>query len=494
MRRAIIVLATVLVSMPLTAKVVLPSIFSDSMVLQRESDVNLWGKAEPGSKVTIVPSWDKKKYVAKANSDGTWKTSIATAEAGGPYSITFSDGSKPSLVLDDILLGEVWICSGQSNMEMPVKGFSLQSVNESAQTIRDCYAHPDIRIFNVGRNDAQTIQTDCEGTWQHPTPENVANCSAIAYFFGREITDLVGVPVGLVTSYWGGTMAETWMTKESFMEIEGIDKSHVDALEEGTQTARLYNGMIAPIAGFTAKGFLWYQGESNRQRPFDYAAILGRMIRLWRDAWGCQDMPFIMTQLAQYVYHGNQCLCLPVLIEQQYKTADSTPLTYVASTTDMDSPRIIHPAKKKECGERMAAIALEHCYGIKGLVGESPRYAGMDVEGDKLTVRFTRLNSLPCWPHEGDTFSWQDKDLNIIDVKGFELAGEDKVFHPAKCVGLPGADRITLQCEEVPEPKAVRYAFRNVIESNVTTVYGVPLAPFRSDDWEITKMMLFGSE
>ena len=492
MKRILTLISASLVAVNISATVTLPSIFSDSMVLQRESDVNIWGKAEPGSKVTLTASWDGKRYSTDADSDGNWKTVIRTAEAGGPYSLKISDGRKSSLTLKDIMLGEVWICSGQSNMEMPVKGFSLQRVAESAQTIRDCYAHPDIRIFNVERNDSETLQHECTGEWQYPTPENVANCSAIAYFFGREITDLVGVPVGLVTSYWGGTMIETWMTRESVMDIDGIDKSAVDALEEGTQTGRLFNGMIAPIAGFTAKGFLWYQGESNRRRPLDYSALLCRMIRLWRDAWGEQEMPFIMTQLAQFGYGADDLLILPVLVEQQYKAADAVPLTYVATTTDMDSPRIIHPAHKKECGERMAAIALDHCYGIHGLYGESPRYAGMDVEGNRLTVRFTRLNHLSSWPHEGDTFSWLDKDGKLIDVKGFELAGEDGIFHPATSAGLPGPDRITLQAEGVENPKAVRYAFRNVIECNVVTTYGVPLAPFRSDDWEVTDEMMFG--
>lgn len=490
MKRIIISLLSLAVCATAFAKVELPSILGNGMVLQRNAEVTLWGKAQPGARLTVTPSWDGHTYTTSVGSDGRWSIKVSTSDAGGPYTLTFSDSRKSSTVVEDILLGEVWICSGQSNMEMPVKGYVAQPVAGSAQAIRDCYAHQGVRIFNVGRNDADTPQEDCSGEWQHSTPESVANCSAVAYFFGREVSDLLGVPVGLVTSYWGGTMIETWMTRESVLALD-VDKSVFDEVPEGPAPGHLYNGMINPIVNYTAKGFIWYQGESNRYHPFDYATLMSRMINLWREAWGDGDMPFIAAQLAQYRYDGAEYLTLPVLVEQQYKAADSTPNTYIASTTDMDSPSIIHPSRKILVGERMAAIALTHTYGMKGLSGESPRYTGMDIDGSKVTLHFSGMADTDAYDFKGEFFSWLDKDLKVIRIKGFEVAGEDRVFHPATAhPGWPIASYIEVQCDEVPHPVAVRYAFRNVLENNVITGAGVPLAPFRTDNWEITPEML----
>lgn len=376
---------------------------------------------------------------------------------------------------------------------MPVKGYVAQPVAGSAQAIRDCYAHQGVRIFNVGRNDAETPQEDCSGVWEHSTPESVANCSAAAYFFGREVSDLLGVPVGLVTSYWGGTMIETWMTRESVMALD-VDKSVFEDAPEGPAPGHLFNGMINPIVNYTAKGFIWYQGESNRYHPFDYGVLMSRMISLWREKWGNNDMPFIAAQLAQYRYDNVDHLALPVLVEQQYWAADHTPNTYIASTTDMDSPSIIHPSRKILVGERMAAIALTHAYGMKGMSGESPRYKDMEVEGNKVTLHFSHPNGMAetdAYDFKGEFFSWLDKDLKVIRVKGFEVAGEDKVFHPATAhLGWPISSYIEVQCDDVQHPVAVRYAFKNVQENNVITGAGVPLAPFRTDNWEITQEML----
>lgn len=491
MKRILIVAIALLACTVASARIELPSLLGDGMVLQRNSEVSLWGKAAPQSRVTIRTSWNDCKKSITADLNGDWKTTVHTDEAGGPYFITISDGRNSKVSLKDVMLGEVWICGGQSNMEMPVKGFIGQPVNESEATIRECHAHPGIRIFNVKRHSTDTLQTDCKGEWMYPTPENVAECSATAYFFGRELSDILNVPVGIITSYWGGTMIETWMIEESILSIDGIDKSVFKEVPEGPGPGKLYNGMIHPVTRFTAKGFIWYQGESNRYHPFDYSKLMSSMIRLWRTSWGNDDMPFICAQLAQYRYDGAQYLCLPVLIEQQYKAARSTPNTYIAPTTDLDSPSIIHPARKRQCGERMAAIALKRCYGINGLPGESPEYSKMEIDGNKVTLHFTNMAESEDWPVNGESFSWLDKDLKVIKVKGFEIAGEDRRFFPAKAsLSWPVADRIMVESDSVQVPVAVRYAFRNVIESNVTTVSGIPLAPFRTDDWEITPEML----
>lgn len=473
------------------AKVELPAVLADNMVLQRNSDVNLWGKAQPNRAVTVVTSWNAKKYKTESDANGNWKLKVITAEAGGPYEIEFSDGEK--LTLKGILLGEVWVCGGQSNMEMPIRGFVAQPVQGAVEAIREAYAHPDIRIFNVGRNCIGELQDDCKGEWKLPTPQNVADCSATAYFFGRMLSDVLGVPVGLVTSYWGGTKAEVWMTREAITATQGIDVEY--ALQpdgNGFAPQSMYNGMIHPIINFTAKGFIWYQGESNRDRAFDYGKLFASLIQCWRKAWGNDEMPFLCAQLVQYRYDGPEYLSLPVVIEGQYEAAKALKNVYVAPTTDLAFPSIIHPPFKREVGERMAGIALEHSYDVTGFASESPKYTGMEIDGSKVTLRFEGMADSDKFDAVGHNFSWVDKNMKVISVKGFEVAGDDRKFYPAKArLSWPVSDRITVESDSVKNPVAVRYAFRNCIEANVLTVMGTPLAPFRTDTWEIPENELF---
>lgn len=458
------------------AKVQLPSIFSDSMVLQRDSSVTVWGKSTPGSKVKISVSWDGAKYQAISDNDGHWQVRIKTGPAGGPYTVTFSDGGREKTVISDVMLGEVWVCGGQSNMAMPVKGFPGQAAVEGQATVRDSWQHRGVRYFSVETNTASEPQYDCTGSWHLPTPDNVANCSAVAYYFGRMVSDLLGVPVGLVVSCVGGTMAESWMPEEDLRAIPGIKL--FDKAPEGTGPGELFNAMIAPIAGFTSKGFIWYQGESNKYSPFDYSAVLTGMIRSWRNAWNADDAPFIQAQLAQYKYNSPEGLIVPVLIEQQYKVARNVPGVHVASTTDLGQPNCIHPDRKLMVGERMAAIALRECYGIDGLYGESPACTGFEIKGNEITLHFNN-NPDDLWYN---TFTRTDSESKRVVIKGFEIAGDDRVWHKATAEfgEWPRLD-IIVKSDEVPLPTAVRYAFRNVSEANVHTVTGVPLAPFRTD-------------
>ena len=490
-RRFLFLTLLLSLAVAVSAEVKLPSVLGNDMVLQRNSEVNLWGSATPDRTVTVRTSWNGKKYKTKSDSNGKWALKVATGEAGGPYEIEFSDGDK--LTLGGILLGEVWVCGGQSNMEMPIKGFVAQPVQGAAEAIRDSYAHPDIRIFNVGRNRTETPQDDCKGEWKKPTPQNVAECSATAYFFGRMLTDILGVPVGLVTSYWGGTKAEVWMTRDAIKATEGID--HAFALKpdgNGFAPQTMYNGMIHPIAKFTAKGFIWYQGESNRDRAFDYGKLFVSLIKNWREAWGDDNMSFLCAQLVQYRYDGAQYLSLPVVIEGQYYAAQTLKNVYVAPTTDLSFPSIIHPPFKREVGERLAGIALDKSYSLPGFGAESPRYESMQVDGNKVVLRFTGMADNAEYDAVGENFSWVDKDMRVISIKGFEVAGADRKFYPAKARNSwPVSDRITVESDSVKNPVAVRYAFRNSIDANVITGMGTPLAPFRTDNWEIPENELF---
>ena len=266
------------------AKVTLPSVIGSNMVLQRNTDVNLWGTAEANKKVKITASWTKEKFSVKADKDGKWATTIPTVDAGGPYTLTFDDGEKTELT--NILLGEVWVCSGQSNMEMPVGGYMYQPVDGAMEHIKEAYKYSDIRMFTVPRCTSQTPVEDCDTMWRESSPMTVRTFSAAAYFFGKQLQKMLKVPVGLITANWGGTRIEAWMSKEA---LDGVQSRNVDFDKKyrGPNSNNvLYNGMISPINKFTAKGFIWYQGCANRYNWFDYAALQTAMIKGWRKDWG----------------------------------------------------------------------------------------------------------------------------------------------------------------------------------------------------------------
>lgn len=465
------------------AKVTLPAVLGDNMVLQRNTNANIWGKAKPGATVKVRPSWDNKTYKATADNDGNWKTAIATGYAGGPYSITISDGDQ--VVLNNVLLGEVWICSGQSNMEMMVHGFMHQPVEGGLDAILDAPNHPDMRFFTVERASLDAPADDCKGTWQESTTDAVADFSACAYYFGHLLNQILGVPVGLISTNWGGSTIETWIDEETFSGIKDIDVAFSRSMNQpNSQVAKLYNGMINPITDYTAKGFIWYQGESNRGHHDDYVKLQTALINSWRDKWNNPEMPFYMVQLAPYNYEGAEKMSLPLMIEAQYKVADSMDKVGVAATNDIGNPTCIHPQRKKQVGQRLAFLALQNDYGIKGLPLPAPRYKSMKVEGNKATLEFNNLLFVHDW-WDGNSFhSYQD--TSYIRPVGFEVAGEDKVFYPATASFGHGVNTIDVWSDKVEHPVAVRYYFHNYVpDANVKTCLDQPLVPFRTDNWEV---------
>lgn len=465
------------------AKVTLPAVLGDNMVLQRNTEANLWGKAKPGATITISPSWDNKKYKVKTDKDGNWKTAIVTSDAGGPYNITITDGDK--VVLDNILLGEVWICSGQSNMEMMVHGFMHQPVEGGLEAILDAPNHPDMRFFTVERASLDSPTDDCKGIWQESTTDAVADFSACAYFFGHLLNQILGVPIGLISTNWGGSAIETWIDEETFAGIKDIDITHSRSMNlPNQQVARLYNGMIHPITDYTAKGFIWYQGESNLGHHNDYIKLQTALINSWRDKWNNSEMPFYMVQLAPYNYEGAEKMSLPLMIEAQYKVADNMNKVGIAATTDIGNPTCIHPSHKKEVGQRLAFLALQNDYGIKGLPLPAPTYKSMTVEGNKATLEFNNLLFVHDW-WDGNSFhSYQN--TSYIQPVGFEIAGEDKVFYPANASFGHGVNTIEVFSDKVARPVAVRYYFHNYVsDANVKTCLDQPLVPFRTDNWEV---------
>lgn len=488
MKNVYLLIVMLLLPFMASAEVKLPPIIGNNMVLQRNADVNLWGTAAPGKKVVVHTSWDNRKYKVTADeSDGRWAVKIHTGNAGGPYAISVSDGEE--LVIENILLGEVWICGGQSNMEMPVCGFMYQPVENSAEHILYATETPDIRMFNVPRVSSTEKQDSCGGEWLVSNPQNVARFSAVGYFFGKTLNRVLGgIPIGLISSNWGGSSIETWMTEASIDSIPNIDhKLAKSGTYENTAPQRLYNSMIWPLRNFTAKGFIWYQGEANRHNWFDYKELMVNLVQLWRNTWQNMEMPFYYVQLAPYAYEGDDKRSLAMMVEAQYQALAEIPHSGIAATTDLGNRICIHPQKKMEVGERLAYLALCNDYGVSGLPRPAPTFKSMvrdDENQQKLILSFNNLSVMYEW-NEPDSFKGFLPDGHLTP-SGFEISGDDHVWHKAEAGFRWWENKIEVWSEDVPHPVAVRYAFKNFpADANVVTTSGQPLVPFRTDDWVV---------
>lgn len=489
MKKIIVLLVAAVIPLLSFAKISLSGIIGDNMVLQRNTVVKLWGKAECNKTVTVIPSWDRHTYKVKAAGDGSWLVNIRTGDAGGPYTIRISDGDER--VLQNIMLGEVWICGGQSNMEMPVCGFMYQPVEQSSETILEALENPSIRMFTVPRISKAEVMDTCAGEWKTSSPASVCEFSAVGYFFGRTLTRaLQGIPVGLIAMNWGGSNIETWMTEECIDAIPGIDHRLAKSLSADNRAPqRLFNGMVNPIRNFASKGFIWYQGESNRYNWFDYRKLLVAMVDLWRNVWGNAEMPFYYVQLAPHMYDGDQFRSLPLVVEAQYEALAEIPHSGIAATTDLGNRTCIHPSKKIQVGRRLAYLALTNDYGIKGLPRPAPTYKSMELvkderRGNMLVLSFNHLSEKGRL-NDPDSFHGYLPE-GYSKPGGFEIAGKDRVYHPAKASYVWWENKIEVWSDEVQDPVAVRYAFRNFCpEANVATTLEQPLVPFRTDRWEV---------
>ncbi len=459
------------------ADIKLPKILASGMVLQRNSQVNLWGWADPGESLTIQGDWLKRDYKAVADSFGNWSVAIPTKEAGSAHSITLS--GKNTIQLTDILFGEVWIGSGQSNMEMPMAAVSnaYTGISNSDTEIANA-SFPDIRLFHVGNYSSKVPLDDVEEgivmygvpvsdcAWKPCTPETVPHFSSTAYFFAAELHRQLGVPIGIIDASWGGTSAEAWTP------ISGLEKLNYEKeVDEATQLpqesdrkipTRLYNGMIHPLRNYTVKGVIWYQGESNRLRPEKYHDLFSTMISEWRSAFG-HTFPFYFAQIAPFNYGEANAAFLR---EAQAQT-ESVPKTGMVVTMDIGNEKDIHPKNKREVGRRFALLALTHDYR-KNIVSSGPR------------LKKSRFNKTRAHL----TFEYAKDGLITKDGKTpdfFEIAGPDKIFRPATAT-IDG-NTLSVSSPSVQNPQAVRFAFSSLASPNLTNTAGLPAQPFRTDDW-----------
>jgi len=468
----------------LQADVKVPALFTDQMVLQREHANPLWGWADPGEEVHVVIAQRQAKKT-KADEDGKWRVVLDPLPAGGPHKIVIE--GKNRLVIDDVLVGEVWVCSGQSNM-----AWTVNNTYASDLTARTS-DYPQLRMITVPRLGTQEPQDDFDGNWQKSSPETVGQFSAVGYFFGRVLHQVLDVPIGLIHDSWGGSACEAWVPRplletdpryqpliDRWVEIEkaGTDQRR---LTGNARPGNLFNGMLHPVIGYGIRGAIWYQGESNAGRAYQYRHLFPLMIQAWRDAWRQGDFSFYWVQLADFMQEKDEPMesAWAELREAQTMTQQLAN-TGQAVIIDIGEGDDIHPRNKEDVGERLARLALAQDYGID-IAHRSPEFKSMERDGNKVTITFDHT--------EGGLMSFDTRE-----VTGFTVAGPDKAFVNAQAMVVektedgkpippPQRNQVLVWSDEVAEPVAVRYAWADNPDGNLQTVLGLPATPFRTDDW-----------
>ena len=476
MKKLILAALALIAAGSIQAKVTLPPVIGDNMVLQQQTSAAIFGKAEPGKTVTVKTSWNKKKVSAVADSQtGKWLVRVQTPAAGGPYEITISDGDKT--VLHDVLIGEVWFASGQSNMEMPMKGYGSQPARDGTKFIVKAKASRPIRICNIKKQSSIAVQDSCAGSWEKNTPNTVAKTSATAYFFADALQNALDIPVGIIVSSWGGSSIETWIKREVFeKEYPEIDLGHLygkKAIRRKHQDpCLLYNGQVAPLIPFTFKGMIWYQGEANRAWPDKYVLLQRSYVKMMREDFQVPDAPFYCVQIAPYPYDNGRKTHSGYLCEAQQKSVEGLEHAGYVTTTDIGEYGTIHPCRKQEVGQRLAWLALQKDYGMDAIDAVAPTYKIVQFHDGKGFVEM-KVGGLGLSPMGAD-------------IPGFEIAGPDRKFVPAKARRDPKRGSfVIVWSDDVPEPVAIRYCWRNWCVGGLYNNFGIPAGPFRTDDWPI---------
>ena len=456
----------------------LSHLFTDHAVLQQQTQVPVWGWGDPGKMVEV--RWDGKSYKTSVKADGSWRVEIPTGKAdGAAYTLTVKSG-KEFLTVNDIVLGEVWICSGQSNMEMPVSGFGFQEVEGATEAIMEApETASQVRVFDIKTPKCTQPQADVDAAWAYSDGAVTAKTSAVGYFFAKRLSKSLGVPVGILVNAWGGSRIEPWMTRE-VIDAAGLTEQELKDLyavqeqpDRWPETPELiWNGRVKPIAGYAAKGIIWYQGCSNMGQPHCYDKLQKAMVEFWRKEWG-RELPFIFTLLAPHDHGNSDGRWRAFFVENQLHTEEILDKSWAVCTETLGNKVTVHPAQKKEVADMMVQRALQNVYDIySGVSIELPRLKEV-VFGEDGTAKVTL------------TQVWSNlMSISARDIIGFELAGEDRQFHLAKAEVDWDGGTILVRCPEVPRPVAVRYGWRNWMGANLQKSNGIPVPPFRSDDWD----------
>ena len=442
------------------------------MVLQQNAYAAIWGRANPGEQIVVAGSWDQSSLSTFADSKGKWLVQIPTPEAGGPFSVTIK--GENTIILSDVLVGEVWVASGQSNMAWP-----LSRSEGGAEEILES-ERPEVRFFIVERELSTTPRFNCEGKWEKSSPETAGHFSGVAYYFAKKLQENLQIPIGIIQTAWGGSSAQAWISRQ-FLEEEADFQPLLTQYDQAVSTHRasgkgpkpvthrspstLYNGMLAPLIPFTMRGVIWYQGEYNRNDPYLYKKLFPHLIQSWRRYWGLR-FPFYYVQIAPFNYPNP--LSGTGVREAQRLTL-SVPNTEMVVSMDVGNPHDIHPRKKEPIGTRLALCALANNYGFDGMVHAGPLYVRTERLAGKLKLYF------------------EDTGSGLM-IKGnplthMEIAGEDHQFYPAEAE-IDGHTLI-LYSQEVPNPIAARYGFEDAAEPNLFNKEGFPASSFRTDDWPL---------
>ena len=493
------------------SEVTLPNVIGNNMVLQRNMQVPIWGWASAGEEISVTLSTQAEgveplfSTTATADAEGNWQVKLPAMAAGGPYTLRVN-GSN-TIELTNVLFGEVWVCSGQSNMQWSVNA----SKDNEAEIAAAMY--PKIRLFYVPRVPSGLPQQDVAADWYETTPETIPNFSAVAYYFGRKLYKNLDVPIGLINTSWGGTRIEPWTPPVGFTtvpalasiykEVEDVQANYraqlpqkikeIEAWIAETRKAletdamltqmpnnthplahqqrptALYNGMVHPIVPYAIRGALWYQGESNLRDGMLYHEKMKALINGWREVWEQGEFPFYFVQLAPFNYGGRNAspYFLPQIWEAQTATL-ALPNTGMAVTTDIGNLRDIHPRNKQDVGRRLALWALAKDYGRDDVTYSGPLYKSMAVEGN--TIRLT-------FDHVGSGLTSRDEK----PLTWFQIAGEDKQFVEAEA--MIDGDTVVVSSDALENPVAVRFGWHQSAEPNFVNKEGLPASPFRTDSW-----------
>jgi len=454
------------------AEVRLPAIVSSNMVLQRDTTIALWGWADAEENISISASWLDRPIKVRAGLSGKWAVEVRTNNSIDPQTIEIQ--SKTSrILLENILFGEVWLTSGQSNMEQPMQGYLGQPTFGSQQAILHA-ANDNLRLFTVVKEADTTPREELGGHvgWQSATPASAKNFSAVSYFYGQQLQQILGVPVGMIHTSWGGSLVESWMSTESLSPIKEIDLAEVD-LERGNRFPTvLFNAMINPLIPYTIKGALWYQGESNASQPEEYEKLFPAMVADWRTRWGIGDFPFYYVQISPYQYYWPDSEKAEVdhlvaqMREAQLQCLDLIPNSGMAVLMDVGHRTVIHPPKKKEVADRLLYNALNKTYGYEAVDFSGPVYDAMEIADDRIHLTFRHADR--GLYSKGDSSNW-------------EIAGADKVFYPA--LATVNREGVVVRSERVKEPVAVRYAWRSWATGTLFGANMLPASSFRTDNW-----------
>jgi len=510
------IFSALLVVVPARGGVKLPALISDNMVLQQGRKVTIWGIADASEQVTV--SFEEQKLSATADADGQWKVELAPLKQGGPYEMTVA--GKNTLTIHNVLVGEVWVCAGQSNMEMPVGinplGYSDPVDNYEQEIAQANY--PMLRLFNIKKTVAGKPQREVQGQWVVASPATVGSFSAAGYFFGRDLHQAMKFPVGMIQAAWGGTEAEAWTSEDALEanpdfkpladswrqrvadfphaleqyqknvqewekdaeEAEASGKAAVpwpdapnwkshfwDPRSESNRPAALWNAMIAPLTANPIAGVIWYQGESNDRYAYEYRDLFITLIRQWRSSWGEGDFPFLFVQLAAFGARGKSANTWPVVRESQEK-ALALPNTGMVTAVDIGDTVHAHPRNKQEVGRRLALAAESIAYGRK-VEYRGPTFKSLRKDNGALRISFTHVAG--------------GLVVRGPSLMGFEVAGEDQKFFPAQ--GRIAGSEVVVSSSQVPNPVAGRYAWADDPKCNLYSKVGLPALPFRSDDWTV---------